>query len=139
MHISSSSRLTVYHDGQFWVGLCEQQDKTGYSACRTVFGAEPSDEEVLRLVTVDWEHLKFSPTRPGSVESPASNPKRRQREAARQMTMPALSTKAQMALAEQREATKTERKATSKERRDHDEKERFERRREKRKQKHRGH
>lgn len=42
--------LTVYHDGQFFVGIitCKEQRKL-YGA-RYIFGAEPSDEEVLMFV-----------------------------------------------------------------------------------------
>lgn len=51
MQISVSSTLTVYHDGQFWVGLAEYVEDGRYGVARIVFGAEPSDEEILRFVT----------------------------------------------------------------------------------------
>ena len=44
MQISVSSTLTVYHDGQFWVGLAEHVEGGRYGVTRIVFGAEPSDE-----------------------------------------------------------------------------------------------
>ena len=47
MQISVSSTLTVYHDGQFWVGLAEHVEDGRYGVARIVFGAEPSDEEIL--------------------------------------------------------------------------------------------
>ena len=47
MQISVASALTVYHDGQFWVGLAEHVEGGRYGAARIVFGAEPSDEEIL--------------------------------------------------------------------------------------------
>lgn len=43
MQISVSSTLTVYHDGQFWVGLAEHVEVGRYGVARIVFGAEPSD------------------------------------------------------------------------------------------------
>lgn len=43
-----SSTLTVYHDGQFWVGVVEHVENGMLSVARLVFGAEPSNEEVLR-------------------------------------------------------------------------------------------
>ena len=49
MQISVSSTLTVYHDGQFWVGLAEHVEGGRYGVARIVFGAEPSDEEILRV------------------------------------------------------------------------------------------
>lgn len=45
-----SSTLTVYFDGQFWVGMAELVEKGQLRACRIVFGAEPSNEEVLDFV-----------------------------------------------------------------------------------------
>ena len=45
MQISVSSTLTVYHDGQFWVGLAEHVEDGRYGAARIVFGAEPSDAQ----------------------------------------------------------------------------------------------
>lgn len=50
MQISVSSTLTVFHDGQFWVGVVEHIEGKKLGAARIVFGAEPSDEEVLRFV-----------------------------------------------------------------------------------------
>ena len=60
MQISVSSTLTVYHDGQFWVGLAEHVEDGGYGAARIVFGAEPSDEEILRFVVSEWEKSRSS-------------------------------------------------------------------------------
>ena len=45
MQVSVSSTLTVYHDGQFWVGLAEHVEDGRYGAARIVFGAEPPDED----------------------------------------------------------------------------------------------
>lgn len=74
MQISVSSTLTVYHDGQFWVGLTEHVEDGGYDAARIVFGAEPSDEEILRFVTSEWEKLCSSTTSPRKQASPRRTP-----------------------------------------------------------------
>ena len=81
MQISVSSTLTVYHDGQFWVGLAEHVEDGRYGVARTVFGAEPSDEEVLRFVVSKWEKLSFFGGEPAEASKPAKNPKRRAEEA----------------------------------------------------------
>ena len=139
MQISVSSTLTVYHDGQFWVGLAEHVENGRYGVARIVFGAEPSDEEILRFVASEWEKLSFFGDDPTESDKPAKNPKRRAREAAKALKQPAMSTKAQLALANQREAMKRE-SAHARSRRRADEAEaRFEQRKLKRKQKHRGH
>ena len=108
MQISVSSTLTVYHDGQFWVGLAEHVEGGRYGAARIVFGAEPSDEEILRFVASEWEKLSFFGGKPAEASKPAKNPKRRAREAAKALKRPAVGTKAQQALAAQREAMKRE-------------------------------
>ena len=46
MQISASSTLTVYHDGQFWVGLAEHVEGGMCGSARIVFGAEPSDPAI---------------------------------------------------------------------------------------------
>uniref|UniRef100_UPI002E774CC1 YjdF family protein n=1 Tax=Slackia isoflavoniconvertens TaxID=572010 RepID=UPI002E774CC1 len=117
MQISASSTLTVYHDGQFWVGLAEHVEDGRYGAARIVFGAEPSDEEILRFVASEWEKLSFFGDDPAEASKPARNPKRRAREAARALKQPAMGTKAQQALASRREAMKRESAQTRSQRR----------------------
>ena len=138
--IRVSSTLTVYHDGQFWVGVFERVEDDRYSACRVVFGAEPSNEEILGLVCNRYNELRFTkPTAHEETPKQAANPKRRQREASREMRRRGPSTKAQQALSEEREALAQLRKADAREQRERERQERFEQRQEKRKQKHRGH
>lgn len=108
MQISVSSTLTVYHDGQFWVGLTEHVEDGRYGVARIVFGAEPSDEEILKFVVGKWEKFSFFDGKPAEASKPIMNPKRRAREAAKTLKQPAMSTKAQQALAAQGEALKQE-------------------------------
>ena len=139
MQISVSSTLTVYHDGQFWVGLAEHVEDGRYGAARIVFGAEPSNDEILRFVASKWAKLSFFGHDPAEASKPARNPKRRAREAAEALKQPAMSTKAQQALAAQREAIKRESVRVRKQRRAEEADARFEQRKLKRKRKHRGH
>jgi len=139
--IGVSSTLTVYHDGQFWVGAFERIENGKLSVCRVVFGAEPSSEEIQEIVCERWNRLRFTrPVALGNIAmKPAANPKRRQREAARELKQRGLSTKAQQALSEEHEALVQQRKADAREQREQEKQERFEQRQEKRKRKHRGH
>lgn len=139
MQISVSSTLTVYHDGQFWVGLAEHVEDGRYGVARIVFGAEPSDEEILQLIVGKWEKLAFFGDEATETKRPAKNPKRRAREAAKALKQPAMSTKAQQALAAQRETRKRESTHARSQRRAEEAEARFEQRKLKRKQKHRGH
>ena len=139
MQISVSSTLTVYHDGQFWVGLAEHVEDGRYGAARIVFGAEPSDEEILRFVVSKWAKLSFFGDEAAETKKLAKNPKRRAREAAKALRRPAMGTKAQRALASQRETMKRESAQARSQRRAEEAEAHFEQRKLKRKQKHRGH
>jgi len=139
MQISMSSTLTVYHDGQFWVGLAEHVEDERYNVARIVLGAEPSDEEILQLVIGKWEKLAFFGDDPTEETRPAKNPKRRAREASRALKQPAMGTKAQQTLASQRETMKRESVHARSQRRADEAEARFEQRKLKRKKKHRGH
>lgn len=139
MQISVSSTLTVFHDGQFWVGLAEHVENGAYGVARIVFGAEPSDEEILRFVISKWEKLAFFGDEPAETRKLAKSPKRRARESSKALKQPAMSTKAQRALASQRETMKQESAHARSQRRAEEAEARFEQRKLKRKQKHRGH
>ncbi len=71
MQISVSPTLTVYHDGQFWVGLAEHAEDRTYGVARIVFGTEPSDEEILQFVTSKWAELAFFGGDPAETSKPA--------------------------------------------------------------------
>ena len=139
MQISASSTLTVFHDGQFWVGLAEHVEDGRYGVARIVFGEEPSDEEILRFVASEWDKLTFFGGEPAEASEPARNPKRRAREAAKALRQPAMGTKAQQAFANQREIMKRESARARRQRHVEKADARFEQRKLKRKRKHRGH
>ena len=110
-----------------------------YGVARIVFGAEPSDEEILRFVASEWEKLSFFGDEATETSKPAKNPKRRAREASKALKRPAVSTKAQQALANQHETMKRESAQARSQRRADEAEARFEQRKLKRKRKHRGH
>lgn len=144
MQINVSSTLTLYYDGQFWVGLIEHVEDGAYGVARIVFGAEPSDEEILQFILRRWHKLTFfegenDPSGTCSPSKLAKNPKRRQREVEKALNRPALSTKAQQTLAEQQEARKAKSAQMRKLQREAEKLYRFQQRTEKHKQKHRGH
>lgn len=139
MQISVSSTLTVYHDGQFWVGIVEHVENGRLSACRIVFGAEPSDEEILQLVVRKWESLQLLGEADAAPLKMAKNPKRRLREAARELSRRSTSTKSQQVLSEARESQKAENRARRSEAKREKSEERFERHQQRKKQKRKGH
>ena len=46
-----SATFTVFHDGQFWVGVLELHDERGVRAARHVFGPEPGNAELHEFCT----------------------------------------------------------------------------------------
>lgn len=143
MKVITSSTLTVLHDGQFWVGICERADadEGRYGACRVVFGAtEPTDTELLAFVCTRWASLPFALVDDEAAEpAPAhANPKRRQREARRQVERAGVGTKAQQAMSAAYEERKAERKSDARDAREAEAERQFALKQQKRKAKHRG-
>ena len=130
----NDARLTVFFEDPFWVGLYERSGGGAYEVCKITFGAEPRDQEVHALILERWRELRFSPAVPdGGREDRPVNPKRRQRQIQRQLQSPALSTKAQ------REAGQAARRRRTREEREAQRQRQLALRREKRREKHRGH
>ncbi|MCI8451516.1 MAG: YjdF family protein [Eggerthellaceae bacterium] len=137
--VSVSSTLTVFHDGQFWMGVVERNESGRLAVSKTLFGAEPSNEEILRFVVEKWQDLDFSePIADSELPKEAVNPKRRMREASRAVRRCGVSTKAQQVLSQERESRKAKAKSDNAERRQLLKEQRFEQKKAKRKQKKRG-
>lgn len=135
----SSIKLTVYFDDPFWVGVFERSEGEKLSACKVTFGAEPKDCEVWEFILRSYHKLNFSPAMKTERKQSADNPKRRQREAKKQLQATGISTKSQQALAAQRVELKTERKKLSRKQKESEQQRRFDLRQQKRKEKHKGH
>ena len=133
--------LTIYFDGQFWIGLIECVEESRLRVARHIFGAEPSDIEVLEFVQCQLLEVAARATVDVEVERKIKtihNPKRAAREAAKIMRQPIVSTKAQEALKLQHEQNKQEHHVRTKAEREAEEDRRREIKREKAKQRQRG-
>ena len=73
------------------------------------------------------------------MKQTADNPKRRQRNAGKQMLHTGIGTRSQQALQKQREEMKTERRQTGREMREAEKQRQFDLKQQKKKEKHRGH
>ena len=140
-----SGRLTVFFEDPFWVGVFECVSDRHLSVCKVTFGAEPKDYDVLEFVLEHYYELKFSPAVKADLKQVADNPKRRQRNARKELQVSGIGTKSQQAfkvqqaLELQREEAKTERRHKSREQREAEKQRQFELKQQKRKEKHRGH
>lgn len=133
-------RLTVYFEDPFWVGVYEREADGQVEACKLTFGAEPKDYEVYAYLLRQWRRLRFSPpVAAGGREQTHPNPKRMQRAVKRTLQSVGIGTKAQQALAAQREQGKLARRTRTREEREREAAARYARHQQKRKEKHKGH
>ena len=136
---AESGKLTVFFEGPFWVGVFERISGDKLSVCKVAFGAEPKDYEVWDFILKHYYELKFSPAIETEVKQTADNPKRRQRNAKKQLQISGVGTKSQKALQMQREEMKIKKKQISKEQRETEKQRQFDLKQQKRKAKHKGH
>ena len=131
--------LTVFFEDPFWVGVFERVEDGKLSVCKVTFGAEPKEIEVWEYVLSHYGELKFSPEVETEVRQAADNPKRRQRNARKQLENIGVGTKAQQALQIQLEQNKQERKVKSREQKLAEAERQFALKQQKKREKHKGH
>lgn len=137
--MGNETRLTVYFEDPFWVGVYERIEEGQMEVARIVFGPEPRDYEVCDFLHRNWAHLRFSPpvqTSQGMLKKP--NPKRMQRQINQQMQKTGVGTRAQQALKLQQEAGRAEGRKVSKQLRQQEEEQKYLLKQQKKKEKHRG-
>lgn len=139
MEKSVESKLTIFFDEPFWVGVFEELDGKRLSVCRVVFGAEPTDAQIYAFILRYFNQLRFSPPVKTEIKQKADNPKRRQKNARKQLEKSGVGTKSQQAIQKQYEENKLERKQKSREQKEAEKLRLFELKQQKRKEKHRGH
>lgn len=136
----SVSRLTVYFEEPFWVGIYERSDGKRYEVCKIVFGGEPTDGEIYEFLLKNFNRLRFSRSVEAEpIEERRINPKRMQRIIKKQTENTGVGTKAQQALALEREQNKLERKVRTREQKEAEKALRFEQKQQKKKEKKKGH
>ena len=133
------SRLTVYFEDPFWIGVFECIENKKLSVCKVTFGAEPTDAAIQKFVLNNYYSLQFSPAVTTVVKETKKNPKRMQREAKKQLRNIGIGTKSQEALKLQHEQNKQERKDKSNEQKEAEQQRLFELKQRKKLEKHKGH
>ena len=131
--------MTVCFDDPFRAGPFERMDDGKLSARKVTFGAEPKDYEVWAFVLEHYHQLTFSPAIEANTRQAADNPKRRQRNAGKQMARTGVGTKSQQALQMQLEQNKQERRAKSREEKLAEAERLFALKQQKKREKHKGH
>lgn len=135
----NESKLTVYFDNPFWVGVYERITDGVLEVCKITFGAEPKDCEIYEFYLNNFNKLSFSPTVEADVTLEVkTNPKRIQREINKVLGSQGVGTKSQQALKLQHEQAATERKQKAKQNSEEQIRLKFELRQQKQREKHRG-
>lgn len=132
-------KLTVFFENPFWVGIFERIPDGKLYVCKVTFGSEPKDYEVLEFILRNYNNLSFSDGIAAEVKKTSDNPKRRQREAKKQINNIGVGTKWQQALKLQHEEFKALHKQISKHQREIEKQRKFDLKQQKRKEKHKGH
>lgn len=135
------SKLFVYFEDPFWVGIFEKREEDQLSVCKVTFGPEPKDYEVLEFVQNHLYQLRFSPaitTDTPITKAEQKNPKRMQRDARKEIAK-GIGTKSQQALKAQHEQSKEIRSKRRKEEKEEELQLKFELKQQKKKEKKKGH
>ena len=90
-------KLTIYFDGQFWIGIVEMFENNKLKVCKHTFGSEPKDSEILDFIFHDMVPLLNSTSGvKNSIDKSKNkiiNPKRLIRLAAKEMKNQGVSNK----------------------------------------------
>ncbi|MGF9905701.1 YjdF family protein [Brevibacillus porteri] len=134
-------KLTVYYDGQFWVGVLEVNDNGKLKAGRFIFGSEPKDNEILEFIQKNIYEVTNKLSQQVDIKISSDrrvNPKRLARQAAHELRMKGISSYAQEALKLENEKRKKEKQVYTRQQRDEMKERKRELRLQKAKAKHRG-
>ena len=138
----NTCKLTVLYNEPFWVGIFEVEEGECYKASKVTFGAEPKDAEVYEFLLKNYYKLNFVKVETEKDEQKLKkkeNPKRLQRKIHKEVQNKGIGTKAQNALKKQHEENKIERKKRTREQKEAEEKMIYEMKKQKKKEKHKGH
>ncbi|MDD3228117.1 MAG: YjdF family protein [Oscillospiraceae bacterium] len=133
------SKLTVFFENPFWVGVYERVADGKLEVCKITFGAEPKDYEVYDFLLRNWRNLQFSPPiKAVTAQDIKINPKRMQRSIRKQLEAKGIGTKSQQALKLQQEENKTVRREKYRRQKEDEKQRQFELWQKKKREKHRG-
>ncbi|MFV0393620.1 MAG: YjdF family protein [Coprobacillaceae bacterium] len=133
-----SMTLRVLFVEPFWIGVIERIIDNQLEVCKTTFGVEPKDQELLQWIANNYSKLLFSPAVDVVVKDKKINPKRKQREVHKEVTT-SIGTKSQQALKLQQVEQKQNRKDNIRLKKQQEKEYHFQLKQRKRKEKHKGH
>lgn len=131
-------KCTVLFDDPFWIAIFEKSDETGYQVARHVFGALPNEAQLLEFSLNHLQVIHFShPTVRDNSNNPATNFKRRQRQARKLAQSSSHLKQAWQAIQAEREILHQENHRLSRQEKENAEQEKYLARQEQKKRRHR--
>ena len=133
--------LSVFHDGQFYVGLVEYKVGSKSKFVKYTFGTEPDDGEVIYfienylLIMIDNTKTSIRTKR----KKQKINPKRLQRQVAKEQKKKVITTQSQKALKKEQELKKKNSKKRNKQQKEEEKARKRKIKKQKAKEKHKGH
>ncbi|MDI3411328.1 YjdF family protein [Bacillus sonorensis] len=135
-------KLTIYYDGQFWIGIIEIVQEGNVKAFRHLFGREPKDVEILNFVHHQLLQVISQTEQEGiGIKAEAKkkiNPKRLQRQVAKEMKSTKRVNKGATGNQTRAGSKKAMNKRLNKEQREKEKEQKYRLRKQKAKEKHRG-
>lgn len=107
--------LSVFHDGQFFIGLVEYREEDKVKFVKFTFGNEPNSRDILNFIHNCLDEL-MNQTKVSVIKKKPKqvNPKRLQRQVAKEQKRPKSSTYAQQAIKKEQEIKKLQSKKNNK-------------------------
>ena len=105
-----SGSLTVFYEGPFRVGVFVRVENVKLYVAKVTFGSVPSDKEKFEFIKNYYHKLQFSPEVDAKVKPEIKNPKRKLKEAKKDIRQKGIGTKVQEALKKQHEKLKEQKK-----------------------------
>lgn len=136
---SVSITLKVYYEETFWVGVFERIENQQFSVFKIIFGLEPQDQDIYRMILKQYQSFVFSPSIDHAVKVHKMNPKKKQRMIHREVSSVHMSTQSQRALSLQYEQMKVLQKHQKSQTKMKTKEKQYQLKQQNKKQKHRGH
>ena len=93
-----SGSLTVFYEGPFRVGVFVRVENVKLYVAKVTFGSVPSDKEKFEFIKNYYHKLQFSPEVDAKAKPEIKNPKRKLKEAKKDIRQKGIGTKVQEAL-----------------------------------------
>ena len=136
---STSIKIKILFENPFYIGVFEKAENNKIYVAKVTFGKEPKEKELNVYLNENYYKLEWQLSDENFKDNEIKNPKRRQREARKEMLKKTVGTKSQNAIKKQYEENKVLNKKKAREDKEVLDKLKYELKQKKRKEKHKGH